>query len=35
MKLKEYQTETLNTLRRFFEEARIGGPRKRLQNNHK
>ncbi len=26
MKLKEYQTETLNTLRRFFEEARIGGP---------
>ena len=26
MKLKEYQTETLNTLRRFFEEACIGGP---------
>ena len=26
MELKRYQTETLGVLRRFFEEARIGGP---------
>ena len=27
MKLKQYQTDTLAVLRRFFEEARIAGPR--------
>ena len=27
MKLKEYQSETLAVLRRFFEEARVAGPR--------
>ena len=27
MDLKQYQTETLDVLRRFFEEARIGGPK--------
>lgn len=27
MKLKRYQTETLSTLRRFFEEARVAGPK--------
>lgn len=27
MKLKHYQTDTLSTLRRFFEEARVAGPR--------
>ena len=27
MKLKEYQTETLAVLRRFFEEARVAGPK--------
>ncbi|MYD97197.1 MAG: restriction endonuclease subunit R [Gammaproteobacteria bacterium] len=27
MDLKRYQTETLDVLRRFFEEARIGGPK--------
>ena len=27
MKLKQYQTETLSALRRFFQEARIAGPR--------
>ena len=27
MELKKYQTETLSTLRRFFEEARIAGPK--------
>ena len=27
MDLKRYQTETLHVLRRFFEEARIGGPK--------
>ena len=27
MNLKQYQTETLCILRRFFEEARIGGPK--------
>ena len=27
MKLKQYQTDTLDVLRRFFEEARIAGPR--------
>ncbi|MCY3956560.1 MAG: DEAD/DEAH box helicase family protein [Nitrospira sp.] len=27
MQLKEYQTDTLNTLRRFFEQARIAGPK--------
>ena len=27
MKLKQYQTDTLAILRRFFEEARIAGPR--------
>ena len=27
MELKQYQTETLRVLRRFFEEARIGGPK--------
>ncbi len=27
MELKRYQTETLDVLRRFFEEARIGGPK--------
>ena len=27
MKLKEYQSETLVVLRRFFEEARVAGPR--------
>ncbi len=26
MELKRYQTETLEVLRRFFEEARVGGP---------
>lgn len=26
MELKQYQSETLDALRRFFEEARIGGP---------
>ena len=27
MRLKQYQTDTLAVLRRFFEEARIGGPK--------
>ena len=27
MKLKQYQTDTLSVLRRFFEEARIAGPK--------
>ena len=27
MQLKQYQTDTLNTLRRFFEQARIAGPK--------
>ena len=27
MQLKPYQTDTLNTLRRFFEQARIAGPK--------
>ena len=27
MELKRYQTETLEILRRFFEEARVGGPK--------
>ena len=27
MKLKEYQSETLTVLRRFFEEARVAGPK--------
>ncbi len=27
MKLKQYQSDTLSTLRRFFEEARIAGPK--------
>ena len=27
MKLKQYQTDTLSLLRRFFEEARIAGPK--------
>ena len=27
MQLKPYQTDTLNTLRRFFEEARLAGPK--------
>lgn len=27
MKLKQYQTDTLSTLRRFFEEARVAGPK--------
>ncbi len=27
MKLKPYQTDTLNTLRRFFEHARLAGPK--------
>ena len=27
MRLKQYQTDTLSVLRRFFEEARIAGPR--------
>ena len=27
MQLKQYQTDTLNTLRRFFEEARLAGPK--------
>ena len=27
MKLKQYQADTLDILRRFFEEARIAGPR--------
>lgn len=27
MELKRYQTETLDILRRFFEEARVGGPK--------
>ncbi|MFI9653101.1 DEAD/DEAH box helicase family protein [Guyparkeria sp. GHLCS8-2] len=27
MRLKQYQTNTLSTLRRFFEEARIAGPK--------
>ncbi len=27
MKLKQYQTDTLDTLRRFFEQARIAGPK--------
>ena len=30
MKLKQYQTDTLAVLRRFFEEARVGGPEGRL-----
>ena len=27
MKLKQYQTDTLSVLRRFFEEARVAGPK--------
>ncbi len=27
MQLKQYQTDTLNTLRRFFEQARLAGPK--------
>ena len=27
MQLKQYQTDTLTILRRFFEEARIAGPK--------
>lgn len=27
MQLKQYQTDTLNTLRRFFEQARVAGPK--------
>ena len=27
MQLKPYQTDTLNTLRRFFEQARLAGPK--------
>ena len=30
MKLKQYQTDTLSILRRFFEEARVTGPEERL-----
>ncbi len=27
MQLKQYQTDTLDTLRRFFEQARLAGPK--------
>jgi type III restriction enzyme len=27
MKLKQYQTDTISVLRRFFEEARVAGPK--------
>jgi len=27
VQLKPYQTDTLNTLRRFFEHARLAGPK--------
>ena len=31
MQLKQYQTDTLSILRRFFEEARIAGPKAAYQ----